>query len=141
MRDIFFKGKDDEGKWLIGDLAQRFDGSGEVFIWQLMDGFPGPFKVISETVGQYTGINDCKRTKRYPKGQPIFEGDIVRVYDWGYKSKEIIGLCYVVWDVDEIGWRFNGLKNPIEDRYDLKKAFSKCEVIGNIHENSELKES
>ena len=27
---------------------------------------------------QYIGLKDCKRTKEYPEGQEIYEGDIIR---------------------------------------------------------------
>ncbi len=39
-----------------------------------------PYKVDGETVGQYTGLKDSKRTKEFPEGQEIYEGDIVRYF-------------------------------------------------------------
>lgn len=33
-------------------------------------------EVIPETVGQFTGLWDCKRTEEFPRRQPIYVGDI-----------------------------------------------------------------
>jgi len=37
-----------------------------------------PSNRMYETVMQYTGFRDRKRTKEFPKGQEIYEGDIVK---------------------------------------------------------------
>ena len=79
---------------------------------------------------QYTGLHDCKRTKKYPKGQEIYVGDI---YKWlGYevdmgkqlrpkRIKEVTGGIVNLYEI----------KNIIEGNGTL-------EIIGNIYENNNL---
>jgi len=75
---------------------------------------------------QYIGLNDCKRTKDYPDGQPIYEGDIV---DPHVGSEE--NLTIVFEDGMFLGKRGNDELVFINDT---------VEVIGNIYENPELLE-
>ena len=95
--------------------------------WELFDGkiYPTPNTISM----QYTGLKDSKRTKEYPEGQEIYEGDIIRYVD-GDTSK-VIGS--VVWD--DIGW--SPFCWPVDyDEVYLDK--SKVRVIGNIYEHREL---
>ena len=145
MREILFRGKrTDCGEWVEGDLLHY--ESGEMAICKGFSKYGyeateiiGRYKVIPETVGQYTGLTDNNNRK-------IFEGDIVKCtdtindfefnavvefgnpngeYNWGYQLKFISGedsnfdiLCWV--DMEETG--------------------AYIEIIGNIHDNPELLE-
>ena len=156
IREVIFRGKrTDCGKWVEGCLNQHrgrviFDcccnaiNANDYYIndWTEKldtDLYGCVYKVIPETVGQYTGLKDKNRKK-------IFEGDIVKCtdtindfefnavvefgnpngeYNWGYQLKFISGeesnfdiLCWV--DMEETG--------------------AYIEVIGNIHDNPELLE-
>lgn len=85
MREILFRGKRiDNGEWVEGDLLTHESyAKNEVCIRDYLQQVQ--CEVIPETVGQFTGLRDCKRTKEYPEGQMIFEGDIVHaVYKSGY---------------------------------------------------------
>ena len=85
---------------------------------------PAPFFELM----QWTGLKD-------KNGVDVYEGDIIKVYNWGILSRDqVLGVTQVIWDVDECGWRY---ENPLgaEDFYD---QFRNVEVIGNIHENPEL---
>lgn len=125
MREILFRGKrTDNGAWETGSLVVIRGGTSEerIYIAEKMTGYHTP--VISETVGQYTGLTD-------KNGKRIFEGDIVAGY---FDHKEIIG--YILYGsnakffIERLGLYGIFLDNS-EDW---------VEVIGNIHDNPELLE-
>lgn len=107
MRPIKFRGKVD-GQWWY---ASPEDDSWEQF-WALVD---------RKTVGQFTGLKDNERTKEYPEGKEIYEGDII-----SYKN------AVIEWGEDGYCMRFrsgiaeSGIRND------------ESEVIGNRFENPEL---
>ena len=146
MREYLFRGKrKDNGEWVDGFLFHDYSTFLLRFLWKIQHmnkfGMPiGHYEVGPETVGQYTGLRDCKRTEEYPEGQRIFEGDIVHVLgnqqveDW--KRVDYIGLiafldagfCVIDGTIDDHGFR----------RYGLCRLDFDLEVIGNIHDNPEL---
>ena len=136
MREILFRGKrKDNGKWIEGaylhlNVGRDYVCEGSVWIGTLQ---PYKEEVISETVGQYTGLTD-------KNGKKIFEGDIVRTsiplstdkykngvvmfgeYETMYHSG-FIGF-YVDWDFSQ--------------NLAVYCKMNDIEVIGNIHDNPEL---
>ena len=78
---------------------------------------------------QFTGLKD-------KNGKEIYEGDILRVFDWGFNTKDkILGIAKVEWDEDVNGWDME--PNFTDgDRYDLFRG--NYEIIGNIHETPQL---
>ncbi len=91
------------------------------------------FDFIPETVGQYTGLRDCKRTEEYPKGQMIFEGDIVK------------GLFLHMLPINAVVAFKDGAFGLEWHRGDIKTftAFTSIcnveyDVIGNVTDNPEL---
>lgn len=82
MREILFHGKRvDNGEWVEGYYVRRKD-THRIINFQTSLNAEG-VRVFSESVGQYTGMNEFVVTDRsYDK--PLFEGDIVEV--WGWRS-------------------------------------------------------
>lgn len=109
---IKLNGKEIRGKWLYGDL--HTDGP-----------YINEYKVIPETVGQFTGLTD-------KNGKEVWEGDILKYGNTIHKAvfetrnnTAYFGLVYS--DVETL---------PFGHYQDLKQI----EIIGNIFENPDLLE-
>ncbi len=141
MRDILFRGKrTDNGEWIYGYVNQHRGesildcmceqiNSDDFYIYdyaaKIDTGIYGLlYKIIPETVGQYTGHTD-------KNGVRIFEGDIVSFVKYN-------DLIYkVVYEP----CRYELVNNKGINCFILNICKSKdIEVIGNIHDNPELME-
>ena len=93
------------------------------------------YEVDPATVGQSTGRKDKKRTKEFPEGQKIYEGDIVA---WWYsRTKKICFTDIVVWSNEKAGWILK--EHPVH-RIDLFTPEQNLEVIGNGYDTPKLLE-
>ena len=162
MREILFRGKTYDGKWVQGSLIKReigcfiVDKNNQCALRKATENlfdFESTL-VIPKSVGQYTGLTDKNGTK-------IFEGDIIRYafgtdYEMYLESLECpeeyegadfsdlwtidtvvygIELGYPAFDLNNHEFECNGLA-------ELSESFLYYyEVIGNIHDNPELLES
>ena len=148
MREIKFRGKrvskheyqymytQDNAEWAFGSLLVDIDNCYSIV--NDHGGFRTCDEVIPETVGQFTGLRDSKRTPEYPEGQENYDGDniVCRKYIGGNFVKYSIekgivsfkdGAFYLL---REQGY-YRPLSWLIEMDYEL-------EVIGNIYDNPEL---
>ena len=152
IREVIFRGKrTDNGEWVYGyyTKARYFLNKKEMHIIFEPDveafphcEFTGYEEVLTETVGQYTGLTD-------KNGKRIFEGDIVRAtieraercqsprIENGVIGYDCIGMIGLILYKDKNGenvWSdfFNelSLSGLIEDYY--------FEIIGNIHDNPDI---
>lgn len=148
MREILFRGKNIDLQWIEGDLLQNgvdYKTAIRDYEERLVE------RVISHTVGQYTGLTDSN-------GKKIFEGDIVEflgskyqvvfecgsfgiagVSDWEAIEKQIPistgcdnDLCACLNDnyisLWEIFWNLENNHGVLDT----------VKIIGNIHDNPEL---
>ena len=155
MREILFRGKrTDCGEWVEGYLNQHrgrviFDcccnaiNANDYYIndWTEKldtDLYGCVYKVIPETVGQYTGLTD-------KNGVRIFEGDIVKGIAY---SVERIGVIVWIDEIASFGVRyFKSVNSTAWENSSILRCASMgktdefaAEIIGNIHDNPELLE-
>ena len=136
MREILFLGKrTDCDAWVEGDLIQAFRGN-QLSSCSIMPNTPTAYcwKVIPETIGQYTGLTD-------KNGKKIFEGDICR-----FKRFNDIHVGEIVFNVTTASFvmRYQSIVGAYGEKATQKMLLSVCddiEVIGNIHDNPELLEN
>ena len=145
MREILFRGKQTEGRWVEGvyfkhDTVKVCFSSDDPKPRHLIIqdgfcdwGFEPPIHCVDvdpNTVGQFTGLTD-------KNGKRIFEGDIITAKDDVFGSPFCNGITGKI-IYDEAAF-FIMPKDPMETQW----LFNECavyEVIGNIHDNPELLE-
>lgn len=136
MREILFRGKCMcDGEWIEGSLRKFGYYADIAYREPNCSEFINVFEVDPETVGQYTGLRDCKRTAEYPEGQMIFEGDIIKIPD----NYDEFGIY--AGEVYEIYFHCGGFR--LKPKYSKARGFwleddRMVEIIGNIHDNPEL---
>jgi uncharacterized phage protein (TIGR01671 family) len=122
-REIEFCGKSIiDKKWIYGFLS--YSDNEDVYyigVQELMT------PVITESVGQYTGLKD-------KNGKKIFEGDLISSPNWNPSTYKVMfqdgEFCFV---------SLNEREKPYTNS--IHYASKDFEVIGNIHDNPELLKS
>ncbi|MDR1902938.1 MAG: YopX family protein [Treponema sp.] len=123
MREILFRGKTTTFGWVFSDRMDGINYLGFEGDLPIVSGFP----VMPDTLGQYTGLTDCK-------GAKVFEGDIVEIRTGIDEETDRGFVCFNcgAWEMN-VGYNFLSLFQQMEIGHVV-------EVIGNIHDNPELLE-
>lgn len=137
-REIKFRGKTDNGNWLVGEIislnSHKYiapnDGDWFDFIeWVPENVFHAPdsdkYEVEENTIGQYTGLHD-------KNGKEIYEGDIVHLDTWKPDAMQIAFIEGAFCLADANGHYLGDI------HYIHHAEVEQCTVIGNIHDNPEL---
>lgn len=141
MQLIKFRGRSEKtGAWVYGFLVERHQ---KYIVEEIMKSGPEYWELVDpETVGQFTGLRD-------KNGMEVYEGDVIR-YE-GYDGT--IDHAEVVWNQDFLAWMVDDRSGRgLISLYDLtaEKTLDEdtgqfncdeVEVIGNIHEKTELLEA
>lgn len=115
MREICFRGYSPTMKtWLYGDLSQGYFDH-DVQIACRADN--SRFRVVPESVGQYTGLKDARNRE-------IYEGDIVKCHRNGV--------------IDEVHMSNGGFAPFSITGWECEYPPEEHEIIGNVFENPEL---
>lgn len=127
MREILFRGKDFNGKWLYGDLINLTDEIKQICDHTQLE---HAHSVNPDTVGQYTGLTD-------EAGKKIFEGDIVKIKLGDITKRGIVAYSE---RAARVGIIENG--NIVNFSFMQQPLIKQCSitVIGNYHDNPELLE-
>jgi uncharacterized phage protein (TIGR01671 family) len=133
MRDIKFRGKSTHAnQWVYGSLIKKRHGIAD---WYIQDDSGVGSDVITDTIGQFTGLKD-------KNGNDIYEGDVIE-----YKYQDDLenygfGVCYgyVSFEKSSFVVKQKGFDYE-KAKYEPCTLYSwindeKCELIGNIHENT-----
>lgn len=144
MRDILFRGKRiDNGEWVYGDLLSIPTENKTNIIEK--DPYGINYKVIPETIGQYTGLTD-------KNGKKIFEGDLLRFppkNEWEKTNFEFYEVFYHDNNCcnSHVGFQFNRIHfhgalcgKDIGFAKFRPEYTQKMIIIGNIYDNPELLE-
>ena len=110
MREIKFKAWDKEKKHMVDNVVFLDFKAKQIGCHRTGYGsYCQPFENVE--LLQYTGLKDSKRTKEYPEGQEIYEGDIGEcVYDGN------MNVYVVVYDLEELNFKAtNGKENGHEE--------------------------
>lgn len=140
VREIKFRAKDNvDNEWYYGDLLKAIDNDTTQCYFIVTDDYSSKAtnielnmcqspKVISETIGQFTGLYDKNKV-------PIYEGDIVKIND-----EEIMYCRYNEgYGAFEFALSEKLLGHTVLElfkRYETQTLI--FEVIGNIYDNPDL---
>jgi len=136
MRTIKLRGKrKDNGEWVYGGYFQNSEEDG--LFYYIFSDYGGAYKVIPESVGQFTGLLD-------KNGKEIYENDIL-------KKGKVIGKLngrkpdlQMVGSIKKVIFREGGYyltKSNNSGKYHLNSVtirYYQLEIIGNLTDNPEL---
>ena len=126
MREIKFRGERcSNNEWIYGDAIHVFDWKGncddEYGVIEIKPSGKIQREVITETLGQFTGLQDRN-------GKDIYEGDIVKIKNY-YNN---VGIVEYTPPDFSIGDGNNGSCSDFN-----WEEWEEFEIIGNVHDNPE----
>lgn len=132
-REIKFRGKrKDNKKWVFGNyFITKYDNTTKIR-QQLQDYSLYSHDVLSETVGQFTGLHD-------KNGKEIYEEDVVKITNKNSKVIPIKPLiAQIVWSEEYLAYIL--ITTSVKDAFENLGDYIDydIEVIGNVFENPEL---
>lgn len=143
-REIKFRGQRENIKeFIIGFLIEGFNDTALIMkectygehLDQGGDAYGRFYKVITETVGQFTGLKDHN-------GKEIYEGDLISFGDVYWGDDGMPDIKEIVFDEDSASFRvYDYLElqgSSLAEKWYIDDIIDCIEVIGNIHDNPEL---
>ena len=131
-----YRGQHKDGKgWVYGYLISP----NRIMVWDSDVCMRSEsYEAIPETVGEFTGLKDSKRTEEYPEGQEIYEGDRVKLGTLSTKEEpeEDEHIAQVMFSKGQFWCTYYGF--PVQSWALNDKCF--IEVIGNIHDEESCQE-
>ena len=120
-REILFRGKIvGTGKWVEGELM-----GGQIHVKTSYPDEWWGYEVIPESVGQFIGLLGKNKVK-------IFEGDVLQTTNLENKLRVLWSKHLASFALQSKGWMYDHYFGEAVDA-------GRCEVIGNIFDNPELK--
>lgn len=135
MREIKFRAQDYSCKWQYGFVAKVNESS--VIIPLKQEDSVAQY-VISETIGQYTGLNDIN-------GKEVYEGDIV-IIDGEPNNRRVVVYyeeAFNIATIEEYDYLQKG-EHPYLNDYAHMTCLNEwsntglVRVLGNVHDDPEL---
>lgn len=133
MRPIKFRGKDDDGNWLYGDLRQRIGYWPSIVESYCTDEGKVGYREIAvkeDTVGQFTGWNPRKCGD-------LYEGDIIGFDDWAFSERERKKMKHHVGVIEWSG-EYGKYLIKCKDGFYEGNDIADPQLLGNKYDNPEL---
>lgn len=140
MREIKFRGKrEDDGKWVYGDLIQAQSGATSIRANLNPYDIDNDFRIVRgrvisvnpDTVGQHTGLKD-------KNGKEIYEGDIVKTPLLDPIFGDILADAWCNAEIKFQNGSFVVSYYKGSHNIYLQDLCDKIKIIGNIHDSPEL---